>query len=609
MAYGIDYEGIYYTDENRNDIGMMDTYKASLDLADEKDFEVTANDYAIPQKGWWYILGTEIGGKIGAIDVDSESGTIKYTGRSFRGLLDSYVCEITGATRLLQGSITDIIQMLLDEEGVTFFQADSPDVEASIDTYVDAYEIDAGATIYEAIIGAAASIDMTIAIEWQSDHIIHIIPILKQDFTDYLKYSGVEQTGFQIKQDYDLVNHLVLTSKDDAGNFRVIHMFTDSGGTVQAYKTTDTPYEASDYILDRSMQVLTGQDEIAEWKDCDDSPVDKYKAVSSMPGDWDKNYDDYYYKDTEEDSDGTVEISYKNFEGVESDSMTLTTSKPSDWDTNYASYYTPSYDQSTGTYTYSAVTGETVLDMSNVIKITAQPFDWAYNYAEYYYKFNNGSSVEYKSYASTSKDKYVRMTSKPSDWNTNFGSYYRKVYKKITYKTVNGKKTKVTEIVDCLDRSDAYYVTCKKDDDEKNGKIPSFTKRPHYRKDNKTVIPTFDKTNTYHMMTKTTPPTWAANKYYSGRKDVKAPPFDALNTYELKKDHYESLCKTGLDFFAELESDSMRAITIDDLSANIGDTVGGTDAMTGISIVAEVTNNNLTIEKGIVTSDYEIGGK
>lgn len=605
MAYGVDYEGVYYTDENRADIGMVDSLKASLDLANEKDFEITAGDASIPEKGWWYILGTEIGGKVGAIESKTTDDTVVYTGRSFRGLLASYVCEINGEKRILQGDITSIIQELLDEEAITFFKADAADVDDSINTYVDAYEITAGTTVYDAIMGAAASADMTIAIEWQSDHLLHIIPILKQDYTDYLKYSGIDKTGFQIKKDHDLVNHLVLTSKDDIGNFRIIHMFTDSSRTVQQYRNTDDPFEASDYILDKSKQVLTGKDEIAAWKECDDSPVDKYKAITSMPGDWAQNYEGYFYKSTQTDSDGTVEISYKNFEGVETDSMTLTTSKPSDFDTNYANYYVASYDQTTGKYVYSAATGDTEIDLSNVIKITAQPFDWAYNYSQYYYYFNDGTSNVLKSYGSSSKDKYVRMTTKPSDWDTNFTSYYRKVYKK--YKTVKGKKV-LDSIVDCLDRADAYYIACKADDDKKNGKIPSFSKRPHYRKDSVTAIPKFDKTNTYHAMTKSTVPTWEANKYYSGRKEMKAPAFDGCNSFVQTKDHYESLCKAGLEYFDGLTADSMKAITIDDLTASIGDIVGGTDEKTGMSVIAEVTNINLTLEKGIITSDYEIGG-
>ena len=89
---------------------------------------------------------------------------------------------------------------------------------------------------------------------------------------------------------------------------------------------------------------------------------------------------------------------------------------------------------------------------------------------------------------------------------------------------------------------------------------------------------------------------------------MKAPAFDSINSFEKTYDHYENMVKAGLDFFSGLKADSIRAVTIDDFNANIGDTVGGTDSITGLSVVAEVTNINITIEKGILTTDYEIGG-
>ena len=604
MAYGIDYEGIYYTDHERVDIGMMSTYKASLDLADEKDFEITATDFLIPEDGWWYILGTEIGGMVDKYVSDSSAGTVKYTGRSVRGLLASYIATTTGAKRILQGGITDVVNMLLTEQGIDYAVCDAALVDDSIGTVVDAYEYDAGTTVYDAIMGAAATIDMTVRLEFRSDKKIHIVPILKQDYTDYLKYSGIDAAQFQIGHSHVLTNHLILTSVDDVGNFRKIHMFANADGTVLPYRTTDTPFTAADYILNESEQVLKGIEEKAEWKECNDSPVEKYRHITSQPFDWDSRYGDYFYQTTETDSDGTVSVSYKAFEGVETETMTLTTSAPSDWSTNFSDYYEKSYDQSAGKYVYNSAGGNTVLDTSSVTQIRAFPDDWAYNYGQYYAKVQSGTGYVYEAYQSSSKDKYVRMTSQPSDWNTNFTSYYRKVYKKKV--TVKGKKT--YEIVDTISADGAYYITCTAKDDNPKGTIPSFKKRPHYRKDSVTVIPSFNANNCYRVNTSTTAPTWEANRYYSGKKTTKAPPFDFLNSYEKVYDHYQSMCETGVEYLTGLKADTIRAVTIDDINANIGDIVGGTDSVTGLSVVAAVTNINLTIEQGIITTDYEIGG-
>ena len=64
MAYGIDIDELYYTDADLVDIGILDKYEISLDLANEKDFEIKTENYNLPIGGFWYIPNTEYGGVI-----------------------------------------------------------------------------------------------------------------------------------------------------------------------------------------------------------------------------------------------------------------------------------------------------------------------------------------------------------------------------------------------------------------------------------------------------------------------------------------------------------------------------------------------------------------
>ena len=87
---------LIYTDANLNDIGILQGF--TLDLAfgkDENDFQLTTTtDNAVLVPGYYiYIDGTEYGGIIDSIEVDTSKGTVIYAGRTWQGILNSKVIE------------------------------------------------------------------------------------------------------------------------------------------------------------------------------------------------------------------------------------------------------------------------------------------------------------------------------------------------------------------------------------------------------------------------------------------------------------------------------------------------------------------------------------
>lgn len=113
MAYGLDFQEIYYTDHNRVDQGVLETYEIDIDLAGEKDFRIVSPEPVIPVGGFWYIQNTEYGGIVDAFSTDSDEEQIEYEGRSFRGILNSHIVDVDGAERVLPDSMT----VHLDEYG------------------------------------------------------------------------------------------------------------------------------------------------------------------------------------------------------------------------------------------------------------------------------------------------------------------------------------------------------------------------------------------------------------------------------------------------------------------------------------------------------------
>lgn len=697
MAYGLDVEEIYYTDENKYDIGVLDTYHIQFDTADEKDFEMKTNEPVIPTHGLWYIPNTEYGGYVDGFQTDSDDQTVLYEGRTWRGLLASHYVEFgTRATRLFttgtgqpqfdldgtpKNNITDVVNALLKEtKDDLWFVCDEPLVDESVSSELTSVEVEEGITVYDCIIAIGDSIGFSFLFEYvPKDKKIHITPILQQDYTDYMQYSNIASLGFQIEINENVVNHVIIVSEDENKKRRVMHMFADASGDVRPYATVATPLKDAHYILDKRNQVLFGVDEVADRIESNASVKENYEAVTTTPANWETSFGQYFKKEEQLDADtGEIRTSYSAYTAEEKtkEVYTLKTSKPSNWDTNYFNYYTRTYNpdyssidvyvvgstpyehdwlslKDGGTaftpvedqlyriaktsgqfaidtyYTwdaneeeyeeaagdrlqYSQVTGNS--SFTKVQKVTTEPPDWKYHYSDYYYYFQTGTGKELRQYEGESKPRYVLMTKKPTDWDANFSSYFRKVYVKIEYeqhKLKSGrlsKKKKVKKYIDCTNHKGAKYINCKEDDDKKNGKVPSFYKRPHYRNDGKTEPPEFNDKNTYVAKTVLSAPSWSSNMYYekTETKYFDIPRFNPKNTYKQVLDHYEDMAKAGLDLLAEQKKTNTQKMFLDDFEVNIGDTVGGRDEMTGTTIIGKVTNVTASIENGLLDAEYEV---
>ncbi len=613
MAYGLDFEEIYYTNHDRVDLGVLETYEIDVDLADEKDFSISSPEPVIPVHGFWYIQDTEYGGIVDAFNTDSSEESVEYEGRTFRGILDSHFVDVVGKEKTIpenmtadvdqegagapvQATISDCFRELVASFG-DLFEVDDPDVNETVDTRVMNYTIKAGTTVYEALVGCARSIDFTFVLAYKKDKKIHITPILIQDYTDYLKGSRYEGFSFKTEIETGVTNHVIMKSIDEeSGDIFNIHFFADKNSGMQPYAIVDAPIKDSQYILDNRNQVLFGIDEIAEYQEENASVIENYEMLEECPADWETNFGSYFMHEFDESG----EESFVGYEAVGEEVYTAVTSRPSDWSTNYSAYYIRSYDEEAQEYVYNPVSAESVLVKTNPRQITKKPYDWSSNYNEYYYKYQTGTGIDYQQYSAVQKNKYVRMTAKPSDWDTNFSSYYRKVYEK-----KEGSKTK---LIDTVDHAGAKYVACAADDDKKNGTIPSFSKRAHYRNDPYEIPPTFNKNNCWRLHRVSQAPTFdpVGNRYYSMKMEYHAPTFVVGEGYQKVLDHYAGMVESALDIFEDAKNRGSQTMELDEFVVNVGDIVGGTDEFTGTNVVGNITNIEAHIENGLIDVKYAI---
>lgn len=542
---------LIYTDANKKDIGVINA--ATFDLAfgvDENNFELT-----IPKKNHCceagsiiYIEGEEYGGIVDDIELTTSDDMIKYTGRTFHGILNAKIIEPPkGCDYLtLYGDANEVLAQLIDLLDLNdLFKADTKSSGIAIAAF-DMYRYVKG---YDGIRKMLGSVSAKLKMKWQGRRaVLYAEPIIDYSVNEEFMLSAV--TDMSIKKRYNPVNHIIGLGKGELSERKVIHIFTDENGGIMPYSNVLNPVKDSDYILDKRNQQLFGTAEVCDAYDLSNAEtVENYILTTQQPIDWAAKFGDYFIQDGADKFKQLASDSEKNY--------TSQTAKPADWNNAYSNYFIKSGND------YTPVEGTEVISYT---KLTAQPRDWNINYGNYFY-YDNGV---YKSVIGIAKISYKKQTSRPDDWNTNYHSYFVKNYngafvnvKAYTAWQANTFYTRLSEIV-----------------------APQWLNI--YYKKNTTV----------------SAPAWASNKYYTQSSKTVRPPWKRNTYYRLELDNYASIVKGCIEKLEEAWNSDEIDITLNpDRNYDIGDIVGGYDAVTGIFAARQITKK---IVKRNSYGNYEI---
>lgn len=225
---------LIYTDERRIEQGVLQGFEADFDTTNNKDFQITVGiKNNVLQGGfWWYIEGTEYGGKVDKYEVLTETNEIKYTGRNFRGILASKIIEPpTGENhKIVSGNMHDVVSGLIADASLEdIFVVDASDIVVSnnkINRYITLYEgISTIATRYGLI--------PSFVVQEGKVHISFYHPI---DYSDENEYTH-DDLNFSISRSFADVNHLICLGQGELKDRTVIHLYADADGNVSETQT------------------------------------------------------------------------------------------------------------------------------------------------------------------------------------------------------------------------------------------------------------------------------------------------------------------------------------------------------------------------------------
>lgn len=567
---------LIYANQNRQDIGVIKVY--DFDLAygkSENDFELSFSlDNHILKEGYFIycensvngrLYGTEYGGIVDKVKVDTDNNKVTYKGRTFHGILENKIIKPLDDYDYytVEGEAHEVLRELIHYIGLEdLFEADSSISEIDIPQYEFRYD-----PAYSSINKMVAENDGKLIFSYNGKKVIlSVVPLI--DYSQDEEWTS-HHDHFLIEKNHRPVNHLVCLGQGDLKDRAVIHLFADENGGLLPYAKTDNPMQDSDYILDISQRVLFGFDEIENKYDYPSAEVkENYIPLLEQPTDWKDNYSQYFIFD-----DGK----YKEIEKENEDVYTLLTSQPSDWTRNYSKYFTKNGNK------HDSVSG---VSTDKYKKLSKKPNDWTKNWKNYYYFFTDGVSDEYKSAEGIEKHRYKMQTRKPTDWKDNYGQYYRRK-KKGGYEAVPGVKKGKKEYA------------------------PTWKAKKYYVKETYYLAPKWKANYFYSRLTTDVVPSWKTNTFYSKTSEEIIPSFSIGKYYEKVYDRFYTLVQGGIEKLKEsLNSDEI-TMNINDLSGNydINDIVGAEEATTGMSVSQPITKKIVKIQNNNVTLSYEIGGK
>lgn len=228
---------LIYTDENREDVGVLLDYQMDLAFGDsENDFtvQVSIDNHVCDEDYWFYIEGTEYGGIIDDIEVNTETKRVTYKGRTFHGLIESkIVCPDDGddyyvitnmdanaalATLITRLGLGDLFEASQSTSGITI-------TRYQFWRYIEGY-----AGIRKMLDKNGAKLHM----EWDDGKVIlSAVPYVSYDDDEL----DSDHVNFTIDQVFNPVNHMVCLGRGELRDRMVIHLYCDASGNISQTQT------------------------------------------------------------------------------------------------------------------------------------------------------------------------------------------------------------------------------------------------------------------------------------------------------------------------------------------------------------------------------------
>lgn len=440
LIYADVIDGVIY------DQGTLNVYEFDCSFGEkENDFQIKVPMGAteLHEDQVVYIMDTEYGGVIDAIEVDTTNRQMIYTGRTWHGILENKILYPEPGYNYfyVNGDANEVLAELLERMNITAGPLNELYVEPPTG-FMSALAEESGIFVEARVASESGnyahgySFIRDLLYEFGAkpqiiNGVISAVPYIDySNDDDFLE--GTDQ--FRAKRKYNSLNRLHCMGSGNLSERHTIDLYLDENGGLLPY-CRENPTKDSDYYTDlNALAESTDPEDIANFTELTEHMVSGINEISEIydypsiqntyhyvpleeePEDWgtdltptqgldDKKwgFQSYYEQDVDTANDN---VNYREIgkPGLEQ-AFELQLSMPADWSANFANYYT------------SGAAGFTPVSAVNIyVQQTTEPADWYQGGYANYFLDTQGTPVN-------QIPGLVLLTGKPGDWETNWSAY------------------------------------------------------------------------------------------------------------------------------------------------------------------------------------------
>lgn len=238
---------LIYTDADRVEQRYLRNFSADVDVAKDKDFEITvARDNNILRGGsWWYISNTEYGGIVDNVGVVTADREIRYTGRNLRGILCDKIIEPPQDKdyKIVSGDAIAVINSLIEDAGLSNIYRMTGE-----SWNVQSFQFNRYVSLYDGICALLSTQNRVLRLVIK-DGYVTMSSAVPYDYTedkDCMR-SDINYNITQVKNGY---NHLICLGQGELKDRQVLHLYVDKMGNItdtQTYKGLEERTAIYDY--------------------------------------------------------------------------------------------------------------------------------------------------------------------------------------------------------------------------------------------------------------------------------------------------------------------------------------------------------------------------
>ena len=252
---------LIYADASRKDIGVI--MDCTFDLAfgaDENNFEciLDLNSHCCQPGDYLYMDGTEYGGIVDSLEVDTDAGSVTYRGRTWHGILAGKVlCPDAGQDYLVvTGEANTVVGQLLERVGLSdLFKV--PVQPSGI--IVSSYSMNRYVDAYTGIRKMLSSVHAKLQVSYDGNQVVlSTVPLVDYSLDEEWDSS---QIGFVVTQNAHPVNHVVCLGKGDLKERQVLHLYADTSGAISRTQSQFGQFEVAEVYDNPNAESLEGLEE------------------------------------------------------------------------------------------------------------------------------------------------------------------------------------------------------------------------------------------------------------------------------------------------------------------------------------------------------------